>query len=393
LRRDHNGRVLGFGVRPAVEYNSLVRSSKPLIAVTMGDPAGIGPEIIAGAWTESLVHEWCRPLVVGHVGVMRRAAELWQTGVEVVAIDSPEAAEPSADVIPCLGCGSDEAAAVGPGVLDARAGQAAFAAVVAAVRLALAGRVDAVTTAPLHKEAMHRAGHNYPGHTELLAELCGTSDYAMMLYLGPHEELPSPAGLAVVHVTLHTALRDVFGQLTQEAILSKARLADRFMSRLMPARRAADVPPFQRHAGPSAAKNVAAAARPRIGVCSLNPHGGEGGMFGDEERLVIRPAVERGRAEGLRLEGPLPTDTLMVQARDGRFDAVVAMYHDQGHIALKLLGMHRAVNVTLGLPIIRTSVAHGTAFDIAWRRQADTGSMIEALRVASRLAAARKDEG
>jgi 4-hydroxythreonine-4-phosphate dehydrogenase len=367
-----------------------MRSAKPLIAVTMGDPAGIGPEIIAGAWTESVVHEWCRPLVVGHGGVMRRAAELWQTGLRVVEIDSPEDAEPSAGVIPCLGSGSDEAAAVGPGVLDARAGQAAFDAVVTAVRLALAGRVDAITTAPLQKEALHRAGHNYPGHTELLAEFCGSSDYAMMLYLGPHEELLPPAGLAVVHVTLHTALRNVFGQLTPEAILSKARLADRFMSQLMPARRASDVLPFERHSNRPPAKKAAAAVRPRIGVCSLNPHGGEGGLFGDEERLVIRPAVERGLAEGLRLEGPLPTDTLMVQARDGRFDAVVAMYHDQGHIALKLLGMHRAVNVTLGLPIIRTSVAHGTAFDIAWRRQADTGSMIEALRVASRLAGGKR---
>ena len=205
-----------------------------------GDPAGIGPEIIAGAWTESLVHEWCRPLVVGHAGVMRRAVDLWQTGVQVVEIDSPEAAEPSADVIPCLGCGSDEAADVGPGVLDARAGQAAFDAVVTAIRLALAGQVDAITTAPLNKEAMHRAGHHYAGHTELLAECCGTSDYAMMLYLGPNEELPPPAGLAVVHVTLHTALRNVFGQVTQEAILAKARLADRFMSRLMPATRASD---------------------------------------------------------------------------------------------------------------------------------------------------------
>jgi 4-hydroxy-L-threonine phosphate dehydrogenase PdxA len=151
--------------------------------------------------------------------------------------------------------------------------------------------------------------------------------------------------------------------LTPDAILAKARLADQFMSRLM------------------------RPAQPRIGVCSLNPHAGEGGLFGDEELTIIRPAVERGLAEGLNLEGPLPTDTLMVHARDGRFDAVVAMYHDQGHIALKLLGMHRAVNVTLGLPIIRTSVAHGTAFDIAWRRRAETGSMIEAIRIASRLAA------
>ena len=127
-------------------------------------------------------------------------------------------------------------------------------------------------------------------------------------------------------------------------------------------------------------------ARPRIGVCALNPHAGEGGLFGNEEQTIIRPAVKRGLAEGLKLEGPLPTDTLMVRARDGHFDAIVAMYHDQGHIALKLLGMHRAVNVTLGLPIIRTSVAHGTAFDIAWQRHAETGSMIEAIHVASRLA-------
>ena len=182
----------------------------------------------------------------------------------------------------------------------------------------------------------------------------------MMLYLGDHEAIASPHGLAVVHVTLHTALRNVFDELNEEGILAKARLADRFMLRL-------------------------SGQRPRIGVCALNPHAGEGGLFGDEERSIIRPAVQRGLREGLLLEGPLPTDTLMVRARDGRYDAVVAMYHDQGHIALKLLGMHRAVNVTLGLPIVRTSVAHGTAFDIAWQRSAETGSMIEALRVAAIL--------
>jgi 4-hydroxythreonine-4-phosphate dehydrogenase len=356
----------------------------------MGDPAGIGPEVIVGAWTETVVHEWCRPLVVGHPEIIRRAVRLWRTGVEVVEIESPEQAEPSPDVIPCIPCGSADVLEVAPGTLDARAGQAAYDAVVMAIRLALAGRVDAITTAPLQKEALHRAGHDYPGHTELLAHVCGVNDYAMMLYLGPDEDLPSPAGLAVVHVTLHTALRNVFGELTEEAILAKARLADRFMTRLMrpAAGRASPQPPRRRKS--DAART--ADSRPRIGVCSLNPHGGEGGLFGDEELRIIRPAVERGLAEGLRLEGPLPTDTLMVRARDGKFDAIVAMYHDQGHIALKLLGMHRAVNVTLGLPIIRTSVAHGTAFDIAWKRQAETGSMIEALRVASRLAVGKQDE-
>ena len=342
----------------------MAKPPKPLIAITMGDPAGVGPEIIAGAWPETVIHDWCRPVVLGHPAVLRRAVALWRTGVTVVVVDSPERATPSPGVIPCVACLSDEAAQVRPGTIDARGGQAAYDALVAAARFALEGKVQAITTSPLQKEALHRAGHHYPGHTELLAELCGVQDFAMMLYLGPDDEIGAPAGLAVVHVTLHTALRNVFGELSIEAVLAKARLADRFMGRLK-------------------------GERPRIGVCALNPHAGEGGLFGDEEQTLIRPAVERALAEGLVVEGPLPTDTLMVQARDGRFDAVVAMYHDQGHIALKLLGLHRAVNVTLGLPIIRTSVAHGTAFDIAWKRKAEVGSMIEALRVASRLATAK----
>lgn len=360
-----------------------MQSTKPLIAITIGDPAGVGPEIIVGSWGETIVHEWCRPLVVGQPEIIRRAIDLWQTGLTVVEINSPKEAQPSPDVIPCIPCGSPDVLQVVPGTLDSRAGQAAYDAVMMATRLALAGEVDAIVTAPLQKEALHRAGHDYPGHTELLAEVCGVDDFAMMLYLGPCDERPSPAGLAVVHVTLHTALRNVFGQLTQEAILAKSRLAHNFMTRLM--RTGDTFTPAVRHG-----RQRTTDPRPRIGVCSLNPHGGEGGLFGDEELSIIRPAVERGLAEGLRLEGPLPTDTLMVRARDGQFDAIVAMYHDQGHIALKLLGMHQAVNVTLGLPIIRTSVAHGTAFDIAWQRQAETGSMIEAIRVASRLAVGKR---
>jgi len=339
---------------------------KPVIALTMGDPAGVGPEVIVGAWHETVIHEWCRPVVVGHPGILRRAVRLWQTAVRVVEVsaagDAPHGwPESSPDVIPCIPCGSDDALAVKPGKVDARAGQAAYEAVVLAARLAIDGKVDAVTTAPLHKKALQLAGHAYPGHTELLADLCGVEDFAMMLYMGPSDEQLGPHGLAVVHVTLHMAMRDVFNQISEESILAKARLADRFMRRLI-------------------------GEQPRIGVCSFNPHGGEAGLFGEEEVTVIGPAVKRGVAEGLRLSGPWPTDTLMVRAKDGEFDAVVAMYHDQGHIALKLLGMHRAVNVTLGLPIIRTSVAHGTAFDIAWKRRAETDSLVEALRVASRLA-------
>lgn len=337
---------------------------KPLIAVTLGDPAGVGPEIIVGAWPETFVHESCRPLVVGHPAILRRAVRLWQTRLKVVEIQKAEEAEPSEGVIPCLPCGADDVLSVAPGTIDARAGQAAFEAVSRAAELVLSGQADAITTAPLHKEALHRAGHRYPGHTELLADLCGVKDFAMMLYLGPDDLIVPPHGLAVVHVTLHVALRRVFEQLSAESIVAKCRLADGFMRRLMSKR-----------------------ARPRIGVAALNPHAGEGGLFGDEEQTIIAPAVEAARNEGLHVQGPVPVDTLMVRARDGQFDAVVAIYHDQGHVAWKLLGMYRAVNVTLGLPIVRTSVAHGTAFDIAWKRKADTGSMIEALRVAARLAA------
>lgn len=332
--------------------------NKPLVALTMGDPAGIGPEVIAGAWPQ--LHAYCRPLVIGHPAIMKRALALRRTEASVVPISRPEVPAPSPALLPCLAAVADEAASVPPATIDARGGQAAYDALVGAARLALAGQVQAIVTAPLHKAALWQAGHRYPGHTELLAELCGVADFAMMLYLGPGEPLRGPSGLGVAHVTLHTALRNVFGGLTSEAIVSKARLADQVMARLM-------------------------GTRPRIGVCALNPHAGEEGLFGDEEQRIIRPAVLAAQTLGLNIAGPYPTDTLMVNARDGAFDAVVAMYHDQGHIALKLLGMHRAVNITLGLPIVRTSVAHGTAFDLAWQGRAEITGMIEAVKVAAQL--------
>ncbi len=337
---------------------------RPRIALTLGDPAGVGPEIVARAWTRPEVHAWCRPVAVGHPEFLRRAAAMGKLGLKVVTVESPGQIEPSPEVIPCLACGPSEAAR---GEIDARGGQAAYESVVTAARLALGGEVDAITTAPLHKEALHRAGHHYPGHTELLAELCGVDDFAMMLYMGPGEPLCSPTGLAVVHVTLHTSLRNALAELSEEGVVAKARLIDRFMMRMIETR------------------------RPRIAVCALNPHGGEGGLFGDEEQRIISPAVVRGRSEGLDLEGPLPADTLMVHAQQGRYDGVVAMIHDQGHIALKLLGMHRAVNVTLGLPIVRTSVAHGTAFDLAWQgaRRSEACSK----PFASRRASQRAEEG
>jgi 4-hydroxythreonine-4-phosphate dehydrogenase len=253
---------------------------------------------------------------------------------------------------------------VKPGTIDARAGQAAYVAIVEAIELALAGAIDGIVTAPLHKVALRRAGHEYPGHTELLAERCGVRDFAMMLYLGPDEMVRGTAGLGVAHVTLHTALRDVFSQLTTDAIVAKLVLLSEMMGRLK-------------------------GSPPRIGVAALNPHAGDEGLFGNEEERIIRPAVQKAQAMSLDAYGPFAIDTLMVRARDGEFDGVVAMYHDQGHIALKLLGMHRAVNVTLGLPVVRTSVAHGTAFDIAWQGKARASSMLEAIRVAALLASRR----
>jgi 4-hydroxythreonine-4-phosphate dehydrogenase len=258
------------------------------------------------------------------------------------------------------------------GQVDRRAGRAAYDCLISAIDLALEGRIDAITTLPLNKESLRAADIPQPGHTEILAERCQTPDYAMMLYLAAHlpraggeEETARRPGLGVVHVTLHVALRQVFTLISTEAVTSKIRLADRAMRPLTDGR------------------------QPLIAVSSLNPHAGENGLFGDEEIQIIRPAVEAMRAQGYDVHGPFPNDTLFHQALGGAFDAVIAMYHDQGHIALKTAGFHRAVNVTLGLPIVRTSVAHGTAFDIAWKGIADPSSLIEAVRVAARLVAGR----
>jgi 4-hydroxythreonine-4-phosphate dehydrogenase len=330
----------------------------------MGDPAGIGPEVIVGAWADARIHAQVRPLVVGHPEFLRRAVRLLRRDVEIVAITSPELAQHAvADIhkIPCLHIGSDDVLDVPIGRVDARAGEAAYQAVRTATQMALDRIIDGVVTSPLNKAALHAAGHLYPGHTELLAEMCGTDDFAMMLYLPPGSVVKSSHGLGVVHATLHQSLRSVFDDLSAEKIAAKCRLADSVMRRL-------------------------GAQRPRLAVCALNPHAGEDGLFGDEERKIIAPAVAKARRAGLNVTGPLPTDTLMVAARDGAFDAVVAMYHDQGHIALKLLGMHSAVNITLGLPIVRTSVAHGTAFDRAWQGTAQYEGMISALIIAGELA-------
>jgi 4-hydroxythreonine-4-phosphate dehydrogenase len=352
---------------------------RPLVGLTMGDVAGIGPEVIARGWADPRLHALARPLVIGDPIVLERALNLVGGPMRprVQVVQAPEDADPSAVLIPCLDVPGDHGnlSDVAPGRVDARAGRAAFDFLAMATDLALKGRIDAITTLPLNKQALHQAGVSHPGHTEILAERCGVPSHAMMLYLETNDSLGSESspserrrgtGLGVVHVTLHVALRQVFAMVTRESVLSKIRLADRAM------------------------RPLTSGLPPRIAVASLNPHAGEDGLFGDEEQTIIGPAVMEGRREGIDVSGPFPNDTLFQHALAGGYDAVVAMYHDQGHIALKTVGFDRAVNVTLGLPIVRTSVAHGTAFDIAWKGLADPSSLIEAVRVAGRIVAGKE---
>ena len=317
--------------------------SRPRLALTVGDPAGIGPEIALKALSSKERPEADWVLYGPRTSLEDRAARFGLAG--------PEA----------LGC---EVLDVGGGPfalgrVSAEAGRAAAEAVLAAARDALAGGVDALVTAPLHKEALRAAGHPWPGHTEMLAEVAGVSDVAMMFVGG---------GLRVALLTIHQSLRSVPDAITPEEVRRVVRLVHR------------ELPRF-------------GAARRRIAVCGVNPHAGEGGLFGEEDALVLRPAVEALVAEGLDVSGPLPADTVFVRATRGEFDAVVAAYHDQGLVPVKLLAFGRAVNVTLGLPFVRTSVDHGTAFDIAEAGTADAGSLLEAMKLAAALESTRAPRG
>jgi 4-hydroxythreonine-4-phosphate dehydrogenase len=290
-------------------------SSKPRVAITVGDPAGIGPEIAARAAKDPSVLAVCQPVLYGPA----------------------------------------EGSSFAAGVLSAEAGRAAYDAVVEAVADAMRGRVQAVATAPLNKQALRLAGLPWSGHTDLLAHLTGAGHVAMMFYSEP---------LRVVLATVHVPLADVPRTLTKGALEATIEVTSR------------DLPRF-------------GIDRPRIAVAGLNPHAGEQGLFGREEEEVIAPAIAGCRARGIEVAGPFPADTLFVRAHRGEFDVVVACYHDQGLIPVKLMAFGQAVNVTLGLPIVRTSVDHGTAFDIAGKGVADPGSMCAAVRLAARLATAR----
>lgn len=330
---------------------------RPLLAITLGDPAGVGPEIIVKALAHTELFERCRPLVIGDPRVLARAAG-W-VGAPPPRFDPirhPSESEYQAGTIPILDLANADPSQIEPRRLSALAGRAAVESVCAACDLALAGEVDAVVTPPLNKEAMHLAGYAYAGHTELLAERTHAPRVSMLL--------TSPQ-LRVVHVSTHVSLAEAIRRVTVERVEEVIDLAH-------------------------ASCQALGIAEPRIAVSGLNPHASEGGLFGDEEARCVIPAVLRARARGLRVTDPLPPDTVFLRAVRGEFDIVVAMYHDQGHIPMKLLAFEDGVNVSIGLPIIRTSVDHGTAFDIAGTGRASERSLLAAIDVAVRMVMARR---
>ena len=328
------------------------------VAVTMGDPAGIGPEVIARTFTEKGFQNENRAFVVGDARIMQRAVELMGLSLGVNKIERLEEAlfEPgSVDVLQVGDLPGD----LPFGELDARAGAAAFEYVRRATGLALEGSVGTVATAPLNKEAMHMGGYEYPGHTEILAELTGTKDFAMML---------RTEALRVIHVSTHVSLREAIDRVSKERVLTVIHLAREALAKV-------------------------GVDEPKIAVAGLNPHAGENGLFGDEDAECIAPAIVEAREEGIDASGPHPPDTVFAKARTGEFDIVVVQYHDQGHIPIKLMGFEGGVNVTVGLPFFRTSVDHGTAFDIAGTGRADHSSMRTAIELARDLALSENEAG
>jgi 4-phospho-D-threonate 3-dehydrogenase / 4-phospho-D-erythronate 3-dehydrogenase len=317
----------------------------------MGDAAGIGPEIIMKGLAHFEIYDRCCPLVIGDAGRLREAARLVDSGVTVNPIDHPPQARFTPGIADCIDL------RLIPenlpwGRLSSICGDAAYQFIVRAVELAKSGEIDAICTAPLNKEALHAGGHIFPGHTELLAQLTSTPEVSMML---------STPKLRVIHVTSHIGLIDAIDRI-------EPGLVERTIARAQQTLIRAGIP------------------HPRIGVCGINPHAGERGLFGrGEEESKIEPAVRVCRARGWNVEGPLPADTLFFRAGRGDFDIVVAMYHDQGHGPVKVLGIDEGVNITVGLPVIRTSVDHGTAFDIAGTGKADERSLLAALNQAAEL--------
>jgi len=329
-------------------------SAKPILAVTLGDPAGTGPELIAKAFTAPEVTGVCRPVVIGDARVLREAARLTGATAPVRVVASPaEAGDGS--TLDVVDLGNLDPANLVRGRVSAACGQAAYDSIRRAVELVLNGEAHAVVTSALNKAALHAAGHTFDGHTELLASLCGRPKVTMMLVAD---------NLRVCHVSTHVSLREAIERVRSERIVSVIRLARAGVQEL-------------------------GIGDPHIAVAGLNPHAGEGGIFGDEEARFITPAIEQAQALGFRVSGPYAGDTVFYRTSQGQFDVAIAMYHDQGHVAAKMLGIWLGVNVTLGLPLIRTSVEHGTDFDNAGTGRGDPRSLVAAVRLAATMAGNR----
>jgi len=330
--------------------------NKPIIAITMGDPAGVGPEVTVKALAEEKTHRLWRPLVVGDAGVLARASHRLGTPLVVRPIAQVSDACFERGTLDVFDLANVEWAALEVGKVSAAGGRAAVEYVVKAVQLAQAGEVEAIVTGPINKQAINLAGYNYIGHTEILTDLTHTSRCTTMLVTGR---------LRVTHVTRHVPLGAIAALITQDRILETIMVTAEGLRQF-------------------------GIEHPRLGVAALNPHGGEGGLLGREEMEEIAPAVEEARKLGINARGPYPADSIFSRAIAGQFDAVVAMYHDQGHIPVKVHNFEGSFTVTLGLPIVRTSVDHGTAFDIAWQGRANPRSMIEAIKWAAEIARKKK---
>lgn len=326
-------------------------SKKPLIAITMGDPAGIGPEIIAKVIDSNEIFPLCRPFVIGDAGVMKKLIEEMRLSVAVRSIASPREADPGPGKMDLIDFKNVNLAQHKWGAPDKSSGTAVVGYIKKAVDLCMKNEADALVTAPINKEIMNAAGHHYAGHTELLAHLTNTKEFGMMFVGG---------GLKIILATIHVALKDVPKHITTANVLKTLRLAHKAMQYF-------------------------GMDKPRIGVAALNPHAGEGRLFGSEEWDEILPAIMKARGEGIHASDPIPADTLFYKAKNNHYDIVVAMYHDQGLAPLKMLAFGNAVNVTVGLPIIRTSVDHGTAYDIAGKGCADPASLLEAVKLAAHM--------
>ena len=322
----------------------------------MGDPAGIGPEVIAKALAEKSLRRLCRPIVIGSFPVMQQTVKRLALKMDVIRVEGHETVPPLSHQLAVLDPLDRPLGRFPRGVAAPQTGAASVLFIKKAVELAQLGCIDGIVTAPINKEAINLAGCHFPGHTELLADLTATPESGMMIVGGP---------LRIMFVTTHVAIKDLPTLLTQAKIEQAIRLAH------------------------LALKDLFGIKKPRVGVAALNPHAGEHGLFGDEESRVILPATRAMQAQGIRASDPLPADTLFGKAARGDYDGVVALYHDQGLIPLKLVAFGTCVNLTVGLPIIRTSVDHGTAFDIVGKGIADPGSLVEAITLAAKLAKKR----